>query len=270
MDGTCERPERCRWSVAARIADVSYRLFPERIPAFKRKFHAALEFAVQHLTLWCWPLWADGMPFPWRAGRNLNRFASVLMRGAGREVRNASQRRRKSERVAVESGAHGTGPPPAMDGPEIPCMARSYLRVDWLGEVFQSGAFPAWVLDLIGIGPRVLLVGTITTGSKRRRRDRIHLWLKWSMGPPPYCSGWAPNRLSFSSGSENGEMCVLLQRLRRGRHRDCNLHRECSRLQPVTGLAMARLAGFRFLPCLRWSIRAVPVDWVLLGCRWCG
>jgi hypothetical protein len=74
----------CRLAAACDVPDLE--LFPERYPGVQTvSFHAALEFGVQHLTLWCLAaLRRIGLPFPVaRWAVNLNRFAGVFDAGAG-------------------------------------------------------------------------------------------------------------------------------------------------------------------------------------------
>ncbi|HEV2700032.1 MAG TPA: hypothetical protein VGV09_00255 [Steroidobacteraceae bacterium] len=108
------------------------------------RFAAALEFSAQHLMLWgLAALRRVGLPFPVaRWAVRLNRWAgifdsragetggmSVSVIGDGGVGRN---RRRRTWQLTA----------PAMDGPEIPCMATILLaRRLARGEVFESGAF---------------------------------------------------------------------------------------------------------------------------------
>ncbi|HEY0799232.1 MAG TPA: hypothetical protein VGD54_00200 [Steroidobacteraceae bacterium] len=133
-----------RLAAACDVPDLE--LFPARYAGVQTvRFSAALEFGVQHLTLWSLAaLRRIGLPFPvahWAV--ILNRFAGMFDPGAGEKG---------GMRVSVV-GDRGDGggftrrtwqlTAPAMDGPEIPCMAAILLaRRLARGEVFQSGAFP--------------------------------------------------------------------------------------------------------------------------------
>jgi saccharopine dehydrogenase-like NADP-dependent oxidoreductase len=133
-----------RLAAACDVPDLE--LFPARYSGVQTvSFHAALEFGAQHLTLWgLAAMRRIGLPFPvTRWAVNLNRLAGMFDVGAGEEG---------GMRVSVVgdlSGGRGRVrrtwqlTAPAMDGPEIPCMAAILLaRRLALGEVFQSGAFP--------------------------------------------------------------------------------------------------------------------------------
>lgn len=133
-----------RLAAACDVPDLE--LFPARYAGVQTvRFFAALEFGVQHLTLWSLAaLRRIGLPFPVaRWAVSLNRLAGMFDAGAGHEG---------GMRVSVV-GNRGGDPgrmrriwqltAPAVDGPEIPCMAAILLaRRLARGEVFQSGAFP--------------------------------------------------------------------------------------------------------------------------------
>ena len=71
------------------------------------------------------------------------------------------------------------------------------------------------------------------------------------------------NRFLFHPGSEDGRCADHCRGCARGRHRGFTASAVV--LQPITGLAMVRLAGFPLsLPWLRWSIAL----YVLIGCCW--
>lgn len=142
--------QETRFDVGGRLAaacDVpDLELLPARYSGVQTvSFHAALEFGVQHLTLWSLAaLRRIGLPFPvarWAA--SLNRLAGIFDAGAGQKG---------GMRVSVVGNRSDGGDrvrrtwqltAPAMDGPEIPCMAAILLeRRLARGEVFQSGAFP--------------------------------------------------------------------------------------------------------------------------------
>jgi len=129
-----------RWGALCDVPDLE--LFPQRYPSVRDvTFHAALEFAVQHVVLAClaW-LVRSGVSVPvsrWCTG--LDRFASVFDRFGGEwggmrvsvaGKRNGSRTRRTWLLAA-----------PAMDGPEIPCMAAiALVRKLARGETLQVGA----------------------------------------------------------------------------------------------------------------------------------
>lgn len=142
--------EEIRLDVGGRLAaacDVpDLELFPARYPGIQTvHFSAALEFGVQHLTLWgLAALQRVGLPFPvarWAVG--LNRLAGIFDAAAGEKggmrVSVVGDRRDGGGRVRRTWQLTA----PAMDGPEIPCMAAILLaRRLARGEVLQSGAFP--------------------------------------------------------------------------------------------------------------------------------
>jgi hypothetical protein len=131
--------EEIRLDVGARLAAAC------DVPDLELRFSAALEFGVQHLTLWgLAALRRIGLPFPVaRWAVSLNRFAGMFDAAAGEKggmrVSVVGDRRDGSSRVRRTWQLTA----PAMDGPEIPCMAAILLaRRLARGEVFQSGAFP--------------------------------------------------------------------------------------------------------------------------------
>jgi hypothetical protein len=108
------------------------------------RFHAALEFRVQHLVLWCLAaLRRIGLPFSverWAVGLNRLAGAFDVAAGAygGMEVTICGKR---SDGVRVQRTWQLVAP--AQDGPEVPCMAAVLLaRRLAAGEVFKSGAYP--------------------------------------------------------------------------------------------------------------------------------
>lgn len=133
-----------RLAAACDVPDLE--LFPARYAGVQTvRFSAALEFGVQHLTLWSLAaLRRIGLPFPVaRWAVSLNRFAGMFDAGAGEkggmrvsvvgERSDGSGRMRRTWQLTA----------PAMDGPEIPCMAAILLaRRLARGEAFQSGAHP--------------------------------------------------------------------------------------------------------------------------------
>jgi saccharopine dehydrogenase-like NADP-dependent oxidoreductase len=154
--------EEIRLDVGGRLAaacDVpDLELFPMRYKGVQTvRFSAALEFGVQHLTLWSLAaLRRIGLPFP------VSRWAVSLNRFAGLFDAAASEKGGMQVSVVGERG-DGSGrtrrtwqlTAPAMDGPEIPCMAAILLaRRLARGEVFQSGAFPCMgFLTLLDFAP---------------------------------------------------------------------------------------------------------------------
>ena len=141
--------QRAQLDVGGRLAaacDVpDLELFPARYAGLRTaRFYAALEFGVQHLALWSLAaLRRIGLPFPvdrWAVG--LNHLAGMFDAIAGEKG---------GMRVSVVGDRSGGGRvrrtwqliAPALDGPEIPCMAAILLaRRLARGEVFKSGAFP--------------------------------------------------------------------------------------------------------------------------------
>ena len=135
-----------RLAAACDVPDLE--LFPVRYDGVQTvSFHAALEFRAQHLTLWSLAaLRRIGLPFPvarWALG--LNRLAGIFHASAGETG---------GMRVSVVGDRSGGGSrvrrtwqltAPAMDGPEIPCMAANLLaRRLARGEVLNPVRFPAW------------------------------------------------------------------------------------------------------------------------------
>lgn len=142
--------EEIRLDVGGRLAaacDVpDLELFPARYPGVRTvRFSAALEFGAQHLALWSLAaLRRIGLPFPVaRWAVSLNRLAGMFDSAAGEQG---------GMRVSVVGDRSDGGgcvrrtwqlTAPAMDGPEIPCIAAILLaRRLARGEVLQSGAFP--------------------------------------------------------------------------------------------------------------------------------
>ena len=132
-----------RLAAACDVPDLE--LFPARYADVQTvRFSAALEFGVQHLTLWSLAAMRRiGLPFPVaRWAVRLNRLAGMFDAGAGEKGgmrvsvvgdRSAGGRIRRTWQLTA----------PALDGPEIPCMAAILLaRRLARGEVLQSGAFP--------------------------------------------------------------------------------------------------------------------------------
>jgi len=133
-----------RSAAACDVPDLE--LFPARYPGIQTvHFSAALEFGVQHLALWgLAALRRIGLPFPVaRWAMSLNHLAGMFDAAAGEKggMRVSVVGDRRDSGGRVRRTWHLTAP--AMDGPEIPCMAAILLaRRLARGEVFQSGAFP--------------------------------------------------------------------------------------------------------------------------------
>jgi hypothetical protein len=133
-----------RLAAACDVPDLE--LFPTRYAGIQTvSFSAALEFGLQHLALWGLAgLRRIGLPFPVaRWAVRLNRFVGMFDAVAGEKggmrvsvVGNRSDGGGRTRRTWQLTA-------PAMDGPEIPCMAAILLaRRLARGEDFQSGAFP--------------------------------------------------------------------------------------------------------------------------------
>jgi Saccharopine dehydrogenase NADP binding domain len=133
-----------RLAAACDVPDLE--LFPARYPGVQAvSFSAALEFRLQHWVLWS--LAASrriGLPFPvarWAVA--LNRLAGMFDAAAGEEggMRVSVMGRRSDGGGRVQRTWQLTAP--ALDGPEIPCMAAILLaRRLARGEVLPCGAFP--------------------------------------------------------------------------------------------------------------------------------
>jgi hypothetical protein len=119
-------------------------LFPTRFPQVKSvRFHAALEFRVQHLALFLLAaLRRMGIPLAiTRWGEHFNRLAGLFDGFAGKQggmsvsvkgIRDGKTILRQWQLVA-----------PALNGPEVPCMAAILLaRRLARGERIPSGAYP--------------------------------------------------------------------------------------------------------------------------------
>jgi hypothetical protein len=144
-----------RLAAACDVPDLE--LFPARYAGVQNvRFSAALEFGVQHLTLWSLAaLRRIGLPLPVaRWAVSLNRFAGLFDAGAGEKGgMRVSVVGNRSDGGRIRRNWQLTAP--AMDGPEIPCMAAILLaRRLARGEVFQSGAFPCMgFLTLLEFAP---------------------------------------------------------------------------------------------------------------------
>ena len=130
-----------RWGAVCDVPDLA--LLPGRYPSVRTvRFHAALEFGVQHLFLGCLAgLVRLGVPLPvtrWCVG--LDRLASAFDWFAGGwggmrvSVAGVTREGRRVRRTWLLTA-------PALDGPEIPCMAAiALVRRLARGEEFESGA----------------------------------------------------------------------------------------------------------------------------------
>ncbi len=133
-----------RLAAACDVPDLE--LFPAWYAGVRTvSFHAALEFRAQHLALHgLAALRRIGLPLPvdrWAIG--LSRMAGIFDAAAGDKggMRVSVVGARSDGLGCVRRTWHLTVP--AMDGPEIPCMAAILLaRRLARGEVFESGAFP--------------------------------------------------------------------------------------------------------------------------------
>jgi NAD(P)-dependent dehydrogenase (short-subunit alcohol dehydrogenase family) len=133
-----------RLAAACDVPDLE--LFPSRYAGVQTvRFSAALEFGVQHLTLWSLAaLRRIGLPFPVdRWAVSLNRLAGKFDAAAGEKggMRVSVVGERSDGRGRMRRTWQLTAP--AMDGPEIPCMAAILLaRRLARGDAFPSGAHP--------------------------------------------------------------------------------------------------------------------------------
>ena len=132
-----------RWGALCDVPDLE--LFPRRYPSVRTvRFHAALEFAIQHAALWLLAgLTRLGVPVP------MQRYAKSLHHAAGWFDRFAGpwggMRVSATGRCADGTQVRKTWQlrAPAADGPEIPCMAAILLAQRMLrGEPFAPGAYP--------------------------------------------------------------------------------------------------------------------------------
>ena len=131
-----------RWAAACDVPDLE--LFPARYPGVRTvEFRAALELSVQHFALWAAAgLRRAGVPVPLeRWAGPLDRLASLLDGFGGPYggmMVGLTGTKRGGGRGRIEW--HLTAP--ALDGPEIPCMAAILLaRKLARGEIAQCGAF---------------------------------------------------------------------------------------------------------------------------------
>lgn len=136
-----------RWAALCDVPDLV--LLPRRFPTLRSvSFHAALEVGVQHFALYAMgALRRCGVPLP------VERWAGALDRAAGCFDRFAGEW--SGMRVQVR-GTAANGKPlsrtwqlraPALDGPEIPCMAAVLLARRLAG----GEALPAGAYDCMGM-----------------------------------------------------------------------------------------------------------------------
>lgn len=131
-----------RLAAACDVPDLA--LFPARFDGVRTvRFHAALEFAAQHLALWCLAsLRRIGLPVPTtRWAMSLGRLAPLFDRFAGAEGGMAVSIVGRSARGARVRRTWQLRAP-ARNGPEIPCMATILLaRKLARGAFLEPGAF---------------------------------------------------------------------------------------------------------------------------------
>jgi hypothetical protein len=132
-----------RRAAACDVPDLA--LFPGRYPELSdARFHAALEFGVQHVGLWLLAaLRRIGLPLPvQRVAVRLNRMAAYFDQWGGPwGGMRVSIEGRGDDGVPVRRTWHLTTP--AIDGPQIPCMAAILLaRRIVRGALAQRGAHP--------------------------------------------------------------------------------------------------------------------------------
>lgn len=131
-----------RWGAVCDVPDLT--LFPDRYPGVRDvEFRAALEFKLQHVVLWALAgLRRAGLPLPVdRWAIRMNRLAALFDPFAGSSggmrvsvigQNRASVRVRRTWQLTA----------PALDGPEIPCMAAVLLARHLAAEnTIKSGAY---------------------------------------------------------------------------------------------------------------------------------
>lgn len=131
-----------RWAAACDVPDLE--LFPARYPGVRTvEFRAALELSLQHFALWAAAaLRQAGIPLPLeRWARPLDRLASMLD-GFGGPYGGMMMRMTGEKRGGGRARVDWHLTAPAMDGPEIPCMAAILLaRRLARGGIAERGAF---------------------------------------------------------------------------------------------------------------------------------
>jgi NAD(P)-dependent dehydrogenase (short-subunit alcohol dehydrogenase family) len=132
-----------RLAAACDVPDLE--LFPSLFEGIQSvRFHAALEFRVQHWALWCLAaVRRMGLPLPvgkWAVG--LNRLAGAFDAAGGKYGgMKVAIRGRRGDGVRVQRTWQLIAP--AQKGPEVPCMAAVILaRRLAAGEGFKPGAYP--------------------------------------------------------------------------------------------------------------------------------
>lgn len=148
-----------RWAAACEVPDLE--LLPQRYPSARTvEFRAALELGVQHIALWLLAeLRRRGLPIPMdRWALRLDRWATTLNRFGGEyggmlvSAAGCGQ-----DGIRRQIRWHLTAP--AVDGPEIPCMAAILLtRRLARGELIGRGAHPCMgFLTLADFAPQFAL-----------------------------------------------------------------------------------------------------------------
>lgn len=131
-----------RLAAACDVPDLA--LFPARFPGIQSVgFHAALEFKIQHVTLWALAaLGRMGVPIPvGRIAAWLDRWAGMFDVAAG-EQGGMSVSVRGTTSAGTKVSRTWQLVAPAVDGPEIPCMAAILLarHLAW-GSTPEAGAY---------------------------------------------------------------------------------------------------------------------------------
>jgi len=131
-----------RWAAACDVPDLE--LFPARYPGVRTvEFRAALELSVEHFALWAAAaLRRAGIPLPLeRWAGPLERLASLLD-GFGGPYGGMMLRMTGEKHGGGRARIEWHLTAPAMDGPEIPCMAAILIaRKLARGEIAERGAF---------------------------------------------------------------------------------------------------------------------------------
>ncbi len=131
-----------RLAAACDVPDLA--IFPAHFPGIQSvRFHAALEFGIQHLTLWSLAaLGRMGLPIPvGRLAVWLDRCAGMFDPAAGDEGgMSVSVTGRTADGRNVRRTWHLVAP--AVDGPEIPCMPTILLTRRFAGgSIPEPGAY---------------------------------------------------------------------------------------------------------------------------------
>lgn len=132
-----------RWAALCDVPDLV--LLPQRYPALRSaRFHAALEVGMQHFALWMLAaLRRLGLPLPVeRWAGTLDHMAGIFDRLGGQWGGMCVQVRGRTVDGTATARTWQLRAP-AVDGPEIPCMAAVLLaRRLASGEALPAGAFP--------------------------------------------------------------------------------------------------------------------------------